>query len=514
VFLGDSSTTSGETVDYTMLANYPNYASIFSLGRINRVKNAGVSGNTLAQMLARFDTDVTPYNPDVVFLLGGTNDMPATALATSQANVIAIVAKIIAIGAKPVLCTIPPRDTLYHSAITAFNAWITSYAQTSGFDLIDFWTLLADPVTENYKAGYSADGIHPQTLAKQLMGQLVIDTLTSRLTPAVYLPTNPSDPDNLFSNGLFDSWGTAVAPPTISISKVGGSSALTAGTYYYKVSINRAYGESIASNEVSIAVNNGDVITVSIPMTSSNDKVNVFRGNSSGTEVLLQEHIAYGGANPQLYVDSGALTPSGRTPPTVNNSRQPTGWTSGNTTPIDLSQVTDTGIAGIAAHMAPVIASTVNMSKTVTMAGNFAVGDVLALVYKFRTSNGNWPAIQWQFIGSLTYQLYQFDSGVAVPASGWAVFYREITVPASTTALKLFVGLQAVIPQWTEFGQIAVYNLTTLGRSVFNVTLPSLSSVEAGYVDVLGTATLSDAAARATLSDAAYGVTTLSDGPQ
>jgi hypothetical protein len=113
--------------------------------------------------------------------------------------------------------------------------------------------------------------------------------------------------------------------------------------------------------------------------------------------------------------------------------------------------------------MEPAIASTVNMSKTVTMSGAFEVGDVLALVFKFRTSGDAWPVLQWQFTGADTYQYYQFDSDLPVPEDGWGAFYREVEVPAGTTALKLFVGLQAVIPQWVEFGQIAVYNLTELG---------------------------------------------------
>lgn len=38
------------------------------------IVNKGVGGNTAAQLLARFDTDVTPENPDIVWIIAGTND--------------------------------------------------------------------------------------------------------------------------------------------------------------------------------------------------------------------------------------------------------------------------------------------------------------------------------------------------------------------------------------------------------------------------------------------------------
>src|SRR5829696_806544 len=37
--------------------------------------NAGINGNTTAQMLARLDQDVLSRDPDTVFVLGGTNDV-------------------------------------------------------------------------------------------------------------------------------------------------------------------------------------------------------------------------------------------------------------------------------------------------------------------------------------------------------------------------------------------------------------------------------------------------------
>lgn len=66
--------------------------------------NKAIGGQTTAQLLARFQTDVTPSRPDFVWIIGGTNDyfsdVPAS---TYAANIAAIVAATNAIGAVPIV---------------------------------------------------------------------------------------------------------------------------------------------------------------------------------------------------------------------------------------------------------------------------------------------------------------------------------------------------------------------------------------------------------------------------
>ena len=54
------------------------------------VNNAGKPGDRTAGMLSRLDRDVFPYSPNVLFVLGGTNDLgtgvsEATAIANLKA---------------------------------------------------------------------------------------------------------------------------------------------------------------------------------------------------------------------------------------------------------------------------------------------------------------------------------------------------------------------------------------------------------------------------------------------
>lgn len=212
VFLGDSITIRNDTgtTNQNWGDGWTTYASLLSGGKISKVRNAGVAGNTSAQMLARFDTDVTPYAPNVVSILAGTNDTGSgVALATTATNIRSMVAKCFAIGALPVLGTIPPCATgtpaNRQRDIVRLNEWITRYAQTSGLPLIDFYSTLVDTTTGGYQSAYnSGDGIHPSAAGDLVMGQLASDVLS----PLIRAWTPPlvgfnTEPESGPINGMF-----------------------------------------------------------------------------------------------------------------------------------------------------------------------------------------------------------------------------------------------------------------------------------------------------------------------
>ena len=66
-----------------------------------QIINKGVGGNTSANMLERFDTDVASLKPDVVWLMAGTNDyFQRVSVEAYAANMKKLIRKINAIGAK------------------------------------------------------------------------------------------------------------------------------------------------------------------------------------------------------------------------------------------------------------------------------------------------------------------------------------------------------------------------------------------------------------------------------
>jgi len=206
VFLGDSITAGGDDEPNLYRGvSWPTYASVLSGQRIQYVHNAGVPGNTTAQMLARFDTDVTPYAPNVVTVLCGVNDLAATAFDTWAGQLRALVAKVAAIGAIPVLATLPPNNTTAnHGAVTRFSGYVRKYATDNGLPLVDFYTLLVDPANGNYKAAYAGDGVHPNAAGTRAMGALVADTIAPLLPAAAPMQcSDDADPNNIVTGGCF-----------------------------------------------------------------------------------------------------------------------------------------------------------------------------------------------------------------------------------------------------------------------------------------------------------------------
>ena len=210
VFLGDSITTAqGNDTNYQWGVSFPTYGTFFSMGKLQRIRNAGVVGNTTAQMLARFSTDVAAYLPSLVVICAGTNDWNdavATPLATYATQIDQIVNLCRQIGAGPVLCTVPPNigSSTRRSRTTAGNAWLRKYAQQHGIPLVDFYNLLVDPSTGGFLSTYNLDGTHPNNLGYAAMGSLLNSSLAAWLVPTVsLLPQENADPNNLLTNGLY-----------------------------------------------------------------------------------------------------------------------------------------------------------------------------------------------------------------------------------------------------------------------------------------------------------------------
>lgn len=210
VVLGDSITLGGEThsgTADTISNSWAGWAGWVSGQRFHVVKNAGVSGDRSDQALARFDTDVAAFNPTLVTILLGTNDInQGVDLEDFYANMATILGATFAIGALPVLITIPPRSdpSTYGADIVAANIWLRQTAERVNVPLIDFFGTLVDPANGQFLSGYNQDGTHPNVDARIVLGQLVADELDPFLGPSLApLPQYNGDPHNLVTNGLF-----------------------------------------------------------------------------------------------------------------------------------------------------------------------------------------------------------------------------------------------------------------------------------------------------------------------
>ncbi|HWH69373.1 MAG TPA: GDSL-type esterase/lipase family protein, partial [Candidatus Sulfotelmatobacter sp.] len=107
-----------------------------------RVINAGVSGNTSRQGLARLEKDVLTHRPNAVLVFFGANDSrldaPKTHVPVKEygQNLTEIIDRCEKIGAKVVLGTLPPIDPepyyqrhpkAYYTAVGGLEAWLADY---------------------------------------------------------------------------------------------------------------------------------------------------------------------------------------------------------------------------------------------------------------------------------------------------------------------------------------------------------------------------------------------------
>lgn len=147
--------------------------------------DAGVSGNETGQMLARFDTDVLAYHPDVVVILGGVNDIKNSVDAEPAAiasNIFAMVQKAESAGAKVIVGTVMAIDIAYAPQtfldqagprIDALNRLLVAGASAYGYTIVDYHTpmLAADGAANG---ALLADGLHPNDAGYAVMWKALI----------------------------------------------------------------------------------------------------------------------------------------------------------------------------------------------------------------------------------------------------------------------------------------------------------------------------------------------------
>lgn len=165
VFIGDSITEGWANLS----------GDFFTPGRIDR----GISGQTTPQMLLRFRQDVIDLHPDVVQIMGGTNDIagntgPMTPEQT-QDNIRSMVELAHAHGIRVILASIPPADMFpwkpglaAGEKIVALNAWLKAYAARSGCVYADYWSVLKGGGL-GMREGLSSDHVHPTKAGYQVM---------------------------------------------------------------------------------------------------------------------------------------------------------------------------------------------------------------------------------------------------------------------------------------------------------------------------------------------------------
>jgi lysophospholipase L1-like esterase len=242
---GDSITASNSAKTLGLWAFSNGYAESSicqSGGRYTLLSNAGVSGNTTAQMLARVQTDVIALKPDVCLLLGGTNDFVsgmADSVYTSIFNNLENIIKALLVNKiLPIIVTPPPKNAAATEAKRS-QPFYYALARYYGLPLIDMYRTLVDPANGNYKAGLSSDNVHPNASGITLMiaqATPVLSNLANAFCPpylASVSEASVNNPANLIRNGSFSISTTPPTPDSWTVNTTNAIQTLVAATLPY-----------------------------------------------------------------------------------------------------------------------------------------------------------------------------------------------------------------------------------------------------------------------------------------
>jgi lysophospholipase L1-like esterase len=162
--------------------------------------NRGINGDTTGGMLARLQGEVTTHSPDIVLLMGGSNDIFISGSAESaKANMSALTHQTVAFGAAPLIGTPPPLDvenirqdwaTLADAARAQevgdeYAEWLRLFAGVFNIPVIDFRLAFEGVSDVGQKRALYIDGLHPTPEGHRLMA----DVLCRKLSEKKFSPT-------------------------------------------------------------------------------------------------------------------------------------------------------------------------------------------------------------------------------------------------------------------------------------------------------------------------------------
>ena len=148
----------------------------------------GISGQTSAQMLVRFNDDVIDLHPKAVVIMAGTNDVAHNEYWVSPErvvdNIVAMCNQAQANGIVPIISSIPPcsefpwRKEIENpgQTIVNINKSLKAYADANGIIYLDYHSALADENLGLPKT-LSEDGCHPNPDTYFIMENLVLEAI-------------------------------------------------------------------------------------------------------------------------------------------------------------------------------------------------------------------------------------------------------------------------------------------------------------------------------------------------
>jgi lysophospholipase L1-like esterase len=208
------------------------------LTKLNHITAAWAQSTITSTYLAANLTAILTPAPSVVFICAGRNEEQGTPTPPTfteyKANIRSLVSQVLAIGARPVLMTIPPRGasdgttSAQTAGIALRNRWLKNYAAAADLPLVDVYQILVDPTNGRLKSTYATTSQNMPNNAHVAIADEVIRCMRLGWPASPIRPSYEGDPGDLCGNGISlvdtdangvpDNWGTsAVGAATISV---------------------------------------------------------------------------------------------------------------------------------------------------------------------------------------------------------------------------------------------------------------------------------------------------------
>lgn len=290
---GPDATTSGGGIRNPRWKPDTGYVGWFQMKMGNRLSipfNAGVGGNTTTQMLARFDTEVAAYSPNLVTIMGGINDLSGSTSAQIIANLQLIYSKIRGLNAICAPLTILPLGSGHPNYSVANNQKILEINDAirrecikyPGMILVDAYAAVVDPLsaTGQPKTGYlDSSAIHPAAIGAEAIASAMFTAISPYFPLVNTLPSSASDNRGVVATNT-NYWRS------LPINSSGGTAGSgVTGTVATQFQVNKSGSSTVvASVNARTVANDGDAIGYNQRATftagAANDTVTITQNNS------------------------------------------------------------------------------------------------------------------------------------------------------------------------------------------------------------------------------------------
>jgi lysophospholipase L1-like esterase len=160
----------GDSITQYWSGGAPAYPTIPITTLVPGAIDAGIAGETTEQMRQRFASDVLSKDPDIVVILGGTNDLRLEENPSID-SIASMAASAATAGVHVVIGTVPPSELWLGStfltqaetgpAIERFNAQLLRLAAAQGYAVADYWSAMLSADGSTNENLFLSDGIHP-----------------------------------------------------------------------------------------------------------------------------------------------------------------------------------------------------------------------------------------------------------------------------------------------------------------------------------------------------------------